>query len=178
MTILETPRLTLRPNRLDDADAITRGLDNFKVAGNLSTVPFPYHRADAEMWLRGQAPHPTPFNTTFAIEYGAAGLVGNIGFHARGDHAEIGYWLAEPYWGMGLMTEAARAATDWYFRVTDAERLTSGVFDFNAASLAIQKKLGFIETGIGTRICLARAMDLRHIDTELSRARWQASGKG
>lgn len=174
MTLLTTPRLTLRPNRLDDADAIAAGLNNFKVAGNLATVPFPYSRTDALLWLRSLAPRPSPLNTTFAIVIADAGLIGNVGFHSRGEHAEIGYWLAEGHWGQGYMTEAVQTAVDWYFETGAADRLTSGAFDFNAASLAVQAKVGLVQTGVGTRRCLARAAELRHIDTELTRARWQA----
>ena len=52
--------------------------------------------------------------------------------------------------------------------------MISGVFAFNAASLAVQKKLGFIETGRSRLHCLARAADLEHIDTELTRSAWTA----
>jgi RimJ/RimL family protein N-acetyltransferase len=47
--------------------------------------------------------------------------------------------------------------------------VVSGVFYFNAASLAVQDKLGFTRTGIGKRICLAQNTDIDHIETELTR---------
>ena len=73
------------------------------------------------------------------------------------------------------MTEAARGALEWYFAASDAEAVHSGVFHFNKASLAIQKKLGFIEIGTSSRLCLARGEELRHIDTRLTRAAWAAN---
>ena len=73
------------------------------------------------------------------------------------------------------MTEATRAVVDWYFGATDAPRIRSGVFSFNKASLAVQRKLGFTETGSSRRHCLARGEEVRHIDTELSRADWAGS---
>jgi RimJ/RimL family protein N-acetyltransferase len=176
MTVLTTLRLTLRPNRLTDAAAIATGLNNFAVAGNLSTVPFPYGEADALAWLKSLPVRPTPLNACFAIERNGE-VIGNLGFHGRGDHAEVGYWLAEPHWGQGYMSEAARAAVDWYFETSNAELLTSGVFYFNPASLAVQTRLGFVQVTVGTRLCLARAIELRHIETELPRARWAALAK-
>ncbi len=84
----------------------------------------------------------------------------------------IGYWLGKPHWGRGIMTEAARAVVNWYFASTGAEVLYSGVFHFNAASLAIQHRLGFTETGRSTLLCLARNAELEHIDTILTRERF------
>jgi RimJ/RimL family protein N-acetyltransferase len=70
------------------------------------------------------------------------------------------------------MSEAVRGALEWYFTATNADVLASGVFHFNKPSLAIQKKLGFTETGLSSRLCLARGEEVRHIDTELTRAVW------
>jgi RimJ/RimL family protein N-acetyltransferase len=63
-------------------------------------------------------------------------------------------------------------ALDWYFAVTRADAIASGVFAFNKASLAVQKKLGFTEIGTSRLHCLARAADLEHIDTRLTRKAW------
>jgi RimJ/RimL family protein N-acetyltransferase len=66
------------------------------------------------------------------------------------------------------------AVVGWYFTTTNADAITSGVFHFNKASLAIQKKLGFTETGTSMLLCLARGEEVKHIDTELTRASWVA----
>ncbi|HTJ57769.1 MAG TPA: GNAT family N-acetyltransferase [Devosiaceae bacterium] len=169
---LTTRRLILRPPSMDDAEAIVRYLNNFAVAGNLATVPYPYRLADAEFWLGRQRDNIPPEETGFAIELPGAGYVGNIGFHLTARQPELGYWLGEPFWHRGIMTEAAQAAVDWYFGVGRESVIRSGVFYFNKASLAVQKKLGFTETGSSYRHCLARGEEVRHIDTQLSRADW------
>lgn len=62
-------------------------------------------------------------------------VAGGIGVHRLDkdpvyrDTAELGYWLAEPYWGRGLMTEAVRAVTRYAF-----DEL--GLFRIEAGSLA------------------------------------------
>ncbi len=61
---------------------------------------------------------------------------------------------------------------DWFFWAADDPAIHSGVFHFNKASLKVQRKLGFTETG-SVRHCLARGEDVRHIDTELARDRWK-----
>lgn len=172
--VIETRRLTLRPPNTSDAERLARFLDNFAVAGNLSRVPYPYRLADAKAWLRTLRPDRPARETGFTIALEGEGLIGHVGFHDDEQGTVIGYWLGEPYWNRGFMSEACRAALDWYFEVTEAPSIGSGVFHWNKASLAIQKKLGFTETGTSYRLCLARGEEVRHIDTELSRATWEA----
>lgn len=171
---LRTPRLTLRQPVLGDASRIARFLDNFAVAGNLSRVPYPYRLADAKAWLRTWRPDTPAGETGFMIDLDGEGVIGNVGFHRDIEGTVIGYWLAQPFWNRGLMSEAVRASLDWYFETTGAPSLASGVFHFNKASLAIQKKVGFVEIGTSSRLCLARGEEVRHIDTELTHAAWMA----
>jgi RimJ/RimL family protein N-acetyltransferase len=169
---LRTLRLRLRQPRADDAARLARLLNNFHVAGNLARVPYPYAEADAIAWLKTWRPDQPAGDTGFTIELPGEGFIGHCGFHTEAGGTVIGYWLGEPFWNRGFMTEAAAAAIGWYFEVTGAISLASGVFAFNRASLAVQKKLGFTETGSSTRHCLARKQEVRHIDTELTRTRW------
>jgi RimJ/RimL family protein N-acetyltransferase len=169
---LRTRRLTLRQPHPDDVARVARLMNNFRVAGNLSRVPYPYAEADASAWLRGRHRDDPPDLTTFAVELAGEGLIGHCGFHPEAQRTVIGYWLGEPFWNRGFMSEAAVAILDWYFTVTVATHVGSGAFYFNRASLAVQRKLGFTETGSSYRLCLARRQELRHIDTELTRARW------
>ena len=172
--ILKTRRLTLRQPKLNDAERLAQYLNNFGVAGNLSRVPYPYRLADAKAWLRTWRPDTPAAATGFTIDLEGEGLVGHVGFHHDEQGTVIGYWLGEPYWNRGFMSEACAAALGWYFDITAAPAIGSGVFHFNKASLAIQKKLGFTETGSSYRLCLARGEEVRHIDTELTRDSWAA----
>jgi RimJ/RimL family protein N-acetyltransferase len=170
---LTTRRLILRQPHRNDASRIARFLNNYAVAGKLSTVPYPYAESDAHWWLdQWRADRPAA-ETGFMIELPGEGAIGNCGYHPNINGTPVlGYWLAEPFWNRGFMSEATAAVLDWYFRVTDATSIQSGVFHFNKASLAVQRKLGFTEIGTGTLHCLARHEDLRHIDTRLTRAAW------
>ncbi len=169
---IATPRLVLRPPRAADAEAIAHHLNDFAVAGNLARVPFPYSRADAEAWLRTRRPDMPPEQTNFALEWDNA-YIGQVGFHPGPKGPIIGYWLGQPFWGRGLMSEAASACLNWFFTETKTPVVYSGVFHFNAASLAIQNKLGFTEIGRSNLLCLARDAEVEHIDTQLTRERFQ-----
>jgi RimJ/RimL family protein N-acetyltransferase len=173
---LETPRLRLRGPGFGDARRIAEFLSNFAVAGNLARVPHPYMLEDARIFLSQWRADALPRDTRFIIELKReGGAIGIAGFHDHDGEAEIGYWLGEPYWGQGLMSEALYAILDWYFDVTDADVVLSGVFPFNMASTSLQMKFGFVETGISTRECLARGGELEHIDTELTREAYEQS---
>ena len=171
---LLTNRLILRPPQLGDAEPIARYLNDMEVAGNLARVPYPYHLSDAQGWLRSQRANLDANEASFSIELAGAGYVGHIGYQPIGENAVIGYWLGKPHWGRGIMSEAAAAAIDWFFGASDAPAIYSGIFHFNAASLAIQRRLGFTETGRSTLLCLARGAELEHIDTKLTRSVWKA----
>lgn len=172
MTTLMTSRFLLRQPVTTDAPAIARYLNDFGVAGNLARVPYPYHLSDAQAWLRTRRPDLPIEETNFAIDWPGLGFIGQIGFHRGEQGTVLGYWLGQPFWGKGIMTEAVAECIEWFFDATEAERLISGVFAFNAASLAIQTKLGFTQTGRSTLLCLARNAEVEHIDTEITRTAW------
>ena len=174
---LRTPRFILRQPTVGDAEPIARYLNDFEVAGNLARVPFPYHLSDARAWLRTRLPSLPAEATNFAIDLPEEGLVGQVGFHQGPDGPIIGYWLGRPFWGQGIMTEAVTASLDWLFSATETPAVYSGVFHFNLASLAIQLKLGFTQTGRSTLLCLARGAEVEHIDTKLTRSVWKARSK-
>lgn len=170
---LTTMRLVLRQPVRTDAPRIARLLNNFAVAGKLSTVPYPYAEGDAAWWLDRHGTDAPVGDTAFMLDLPGEGIIGNCALHPnKAGDVVLGYWLAEPFWNRGFMTEAAAAVVDWYFKVTREADLKSGLFAFNKASLAVQRKLGFTEIGTSTLHCLARHEDLRHIDTRLTRARW------
>lgn len=168
-----TRRLLLRQPQVGDAEAIALYLNDFAVSGNLARVPFPYRLGDARAWLRTRVPGLPPEDTNFTIDIPGKGLAGHVGFHRGPQGPILGYWLGQPFWGRGIMTEAVTASLDWFFANSTAPVVYSGVFHFNSASLAIQRKLGFIETGRSTLLCLARDAEVEHIDTKITRARFE-----
>lgn len=174
LPVLEGRNILLRAPRDDDAIPLARYLNDYGVSGNLARVPFPYHLADAKAWLRSRRPDTTPDDANFSIELEGSGYVGHIGFHPGARGPVIGYWLGRPFWGQGLMSQAAQLCVDWFFQTSEAPAIYSGAFHFNAASLAIQGKLGFTETSRSWLLCLARGAEVEHIDTKLTRSVWKA----
>lgn len=66
-----------------------------------------------------------------------------VGFWRDSPDLEIGWWLARPYWGRGLATEAARVALQDAFERLELDRIISIARPANIASTRIMEKLGF-----------------------------------
>jgi RimJ/RimL family protein N-acetyltransferase len=129
-----------------DAEAIAKYANNRNVSINLrDSFPYPYTLADARKWLRSVATRQP--ETAWAIA-SSREVVGGIGIHIQPDvyrhSAELGYWLGEPFWGMGIATAAVKAVVDFVFRNFELVRLFAGVFEWNPASERVLKKAGFV----------------------------------
>ena len=75
--------------------------------------------------------------------------IGSIGLHRNDlaesdDEYELGYWLGKPFWGQGLMTEAAQVLLQYAFDVLDVPAVWSGYYEENTKSRRVQEKLGFV----------------------------------
>src|SRR5690606_12348842 len=60
-----------------------------------------------------------------------------------GHKAEIGYWLAKPWWGRGIMTAVVGKACEYAFSRWQLVRITAHVFESNIASARVLEKNGF-----------------------------------
>lgn len=175
--IIQAARLVLRPLRADDGARIFDLTAHWDILRYLSSPPWPYepHHAQAFVATRTQ---PDPQVITSVITHDGA-LVGVIDAvikpaseqqRARG--YAIGYWLAQPYWGQGFMSEAARAFIAHVFEVTGEDTIYSGALSENIASLRIQEKLGFVRDSETALFGPAHGKSLPSTNTSLTRARF------
>jgi RimJ/RimL family protein N-acetyltransferase len=166
---IRTSRLLLRSPAVADAARISLLAGDFDVASMTGTIPHPYSEAMAAEWIQGV--HAGEEGVVFAILCSDM-LVGCVGYrvHAR-THAELGYWIGKPYWGMGYATEAARAVIPYAFEVGGLEHLTVGHFNDNPASGRVIAKLGFKAHSAEARDCAARGTLARCLTYRLYRDR-------
>ncbi len=137
--------IRLRPLKLGDAPKMAELADNEKVSINLRDgFPNPYTLKDAEEFIKQFGQHKQM--KVFAIEYNGQ-YAGNIGLHIEGDvyrkSAEIGYFIGEPFWNKGIMTEAVNQIVQYGFKNLDIVRIHTGIFEYNKASQRVLEKCGF-----------------------------------
>jgi RimJ/RimL family protein N-acetyltransferase len=172
--IIDTRRLVLRPPRLTDLDGLVVAAGDLRVSRMLARVPHPYTRADGESFIAAvdrQARAGKALNLSI---FHAGRLIGGIGIAALPRTCEFGYWLAHDAWGKGYATEAGHAVLAYGFGVLGLNLVRSGILAGNTASMRVQVKLGFRRIGVSPKISLARDSVIEHIDTVLTRRRFDA----
>lgn len=143
---LALERSTIRSWRAADVPALVRYANNRKIWLNLrDRFPHPYTKADGQSFVR-QARRMDP-ETFFAVAVDGV-AVGAIGYVLQHDvervSAEVGYWLAEDFWGRGIATEALRALTAHAIAAHGLTRLFAVPFASNTASCRVLEKAGYV----------------------------------
>lgn len=135
---------------MQDAVAIQRYANNGKIWINLRDLfPHPYTLENARVFLDCVLKE-NPRTAAFAIatDSEAIGCIGlRLGTDVHRKAAELGYWLGEPFWGRGIMSEAVQEFTRWAFEVFDLQRIFAEPFDTNKASARVLEKAGFVCEG-------------------------------
>lgn len=137
----------IRKWELSDAKDLARALSNRKIQDNLRDgLPYPYTVQDGEDYISAML--SADENETFAFAITVDGkAVGSIGvFRQANIHrqtAELGYYLAEEYWGKGIMTEAVKQICEYVFSKSDIIRIYAEPFAYNEASCRVLEKARF-----------------------------------
>jgi RimJ/RimL family protein N-acetyltransferase len=154
---LETQRLILRPLAMSDVPAIQRHFDNWNIIRHLSiVVPWPYPADGAETFVRLQFDKISAGEEihlwVLVLKGGDGEAIGNIHLRRRAEglKGNRGFWLAEPYWQRGLMTEAITAVNDFAFLTLGLDLFYVCNAATNEASRRVKQKtgaefVGFIE---------------------------------
>lgn len=138
---------TIREWKLSDAADLAAALSNKKIQDNLRDgLPYPYTEQDGEDFISAMlsADENDTFAFAITVEDKAVGSIGV--FRQENIHrqtAEMGYYIAEAYWGRGIMTEAVRQACEYVFAKSDIMRIYAEPFAYNTASCRVLEKAGF-----------------------------------
>ena len=182
---IRTQRLLLRPLRTNDAERLFALFNNWNVIRFLSSPPWPYTRDDAQWFLAQVAAHAPELNEDALAITSDGHFAGVIGVRLREANAlqrgagpNIGYWIGEPFWGRGLMSEAVDAFVRHIFKAAGVDAIYSGAFTENAASLRVQEKTGFVRDGDTTLFSKPRGGEFPHVNTVLTRTRFEQLSTG
>jgi RimJ/RimL family protein N-acetyltransferase len=137
--------ISLRPWTVEDAATLTAYFNNIHIWNNLRDyIPHPYTEDDAVKFITSQLELSPTQN--FAI-LNENEIVGGIGLVLQEDvyrmNVELGYWVAEPFWGGGIATIAVGLMTTYIFETFAINRIVAEVFDYNKASMRVLEKNGY-----------------------------------
>lgn len=141
----------IRAWEMDDAYNLAAALNNKKIQDNLRDgIPYPYTVADAEMFISSmlRAEKDSQYAWAITVDNKAVGSIGV--FRKDNIHrytAEMGYYIAEPWWGKGICTIAVKEACNYIFKNTDILRIFAEPFAYNIASCRVLEKTGFVLEG-------------------------------
>lgn len=145
---LHTERMILRPWKLSD-------LEDF----------YAYASVDGVGQMAGWQPHQNIEESRHILELFIQGkktlaivkdgrCIGSLGIEkynedkfpefASQQARELGFVLAKPYWGQGLMPEAVREVIRWLFQEKHLDLIFCGYFTWNHQSQRVQQKCGFV----------------------------------
>lgn len=141
-----TERLLLRPSWPEDAADLHRAIADEGIVRNLASAPWPYSEDDAVRFATADHDATYPAFLLMLRTDAAPRLIGTCGLGQRNGEAELGYWIARPYWGLGFASEAGRAVMH-VAKAIGHHKLVAGHFTDNPASGRVLRKLGFRDTG-------------------------------
>lgn len=137
----------IRKWELSDARDLATALSNKKIQDNLRDgLPYPYTEQDGKEFISSMLAANENDTFSFAITIDGK-AIGSIGAFRQGNihrqTAELGYYIAEEYWGKGIMTEAVKQLCDYVFSYTDIIRIYAEPFAYNIGSCRVLEKAGF-----------------------------------
>lgn len=146
---IATARLLLRRPKLSDASAVyeycrdpevTRYMDwpaSSQIGDTIAAAEAALRRwdsGDEYGWRITVKPNDTP--------------LGAVGCRVRGHTADLGFWLARPFWGRGYATEAARSVLEWVASLDAIYRIWATCDIENAASARVLERIGMSREGV------------------------------
>ncbi len=140
-------RVHLTEIRRSDRSALLTYLNEADIHRFTCRIPYPYTDAAFDEWIEivsdATERYGEPVN--WAIRDRNEDMIGGIGFDnlIKGHRAEIGYWMAKPLWGQGIMSSVVRSACEIAVSQWQLTRITAIVFEDNLASVRVLEKNGF-----------------------------------
>ena len=148
---METDRILLRPWRDSDAEVLYKWASDPDVGPRAGWPPHKSVEESLEI-IRTIFSGEGMWAVVWKETGEAIGSVGylpasNSNLQIADNECEVGYWIAKPYWGKGICTEALRLVVDHCFREQGFSTLWGDYFPENPASGRVMEKCGFVDTG-------------------------------
>ncbi len=146
---LRTERLALDQPKWEDVPVIVSHADNIKIVENTRTMPHPYREEDAISWIQMvNQGFKDKDQYIFAVRLNLDNsFIGGIGLtlNVQNNRAELGYWIAEPFWNQGFATEAVEAILKFGFETLGLNKIIAVYLTTNSASGKVMVKNGMVK---------------------------------
>src|SRR5262245_52680546 len=153
MKIVINDQVHLSEFRSSDKPALVQHLNDRDIYDRTLRIPFPYTDASADEWMAlvAKITQQQGRPVQWAIRNTEDALIGGCGFDGcqigKSHRAEVGYWLAKPCWGRGIMTAVVQRVCQHAFEEFGLVKITAHVFPHNPASARVLEKCGFQQEG-------------------------------
>ena len=159
----------------DDLNSLVSYANNWNIAKNLTDrFPFPYSENDGQIFIES-AIKDDPIRI-FAIDIKGQ-AVGGIGIYPQDDiykkNGELGYWLAEPFWGQGIISRAIKQIVNYAFETYDIDRVFARPFGTNIPSQRVLEKNNFILEGKFDKVLIKDGVLLDELIYAIRRDNWR-----
>lgn len=153
MNILVNEQVRLTEVRPSDKPALVEQLNDKEIYDRTLRIPYPYTDTSADEWLAvvAKTTEQQGRPVQWAIRNAEDHLIGACGFNdfqmGKSHRAEIGYVLAKPFWGRGIVTAVVQRACQYAFEEFGLVKIIAQVRSDNMASARVLEKCGFQQEG-------------------------------
>lgn len=148
---IDLDRILLRNVQIEDADNIFKFAGDYGVAEMMNgSIPHPYPKSMAIDWVKkhlNDSAESSAISWAIILKENDA-FIGSIQIRKIDEKSvRLSYWLGEPFWGKGLMSEAIRGVVGYCFEKIGLEEIEAEHFKRNPASGKVLLKAGFSYLG-------------------------------
>src|SRR5262245_21164402 len=149
MKLIVNDLIQLTEIRTSDRSSLVEHLAEKEIYDRTLRIPYPYTEAEADRWLATVADKARLDGQAFswAIRDRSERLIGCVGYEGlsigKSHRGEIGYWLAKPFWGRGIMTAVVQCVCAYGFSNLGLIKIVAHTFAGNDASARVLQKCGF-----------------------------------
>lgn len=154
MPIVVSDQIQLSEIRAEDESSCIEYLQEPAIYAVTLRIPSPYSPASFQGWLKilGEHARENQRHVVWAIRNPEGRMIGACGlddYRAGVSHkAELGYWLARPYWGRGIMTAVVERVCEVAFTELGLAKVVAHTFAENGASARVLEKCRFRQEGL------------------------------
>lgn len=181
MTVFETEQLILRPWLEADAEDLylyASDPDIGPIAGWLPHQDIEESKSAINNYF---SLRPQAYAVCLKIDNRAIGaielkLAVDSDIAQSDDECELGFWIGKPFWGQGMIPEAAKEMLRHAFEDLGMTKVYCAYYEGNIKSQRVQDKLGFTHQWTTEGIELPLLGDVRtaHVNA-ITKAKWLAS---